>query len=82
VSHNLGKVNRILQLGFEIGMYNPPLPLAEPWPVKDNTNAGRTGGRYPSPLCGPWKDIRHSKIRNVAQDEVGDGKHGSRSGWI
>jgi hypothetical protein len=39
VSQNLGKVNRILQLGFELGMDNPPLPLAEPWPVKDKTNA-------------------------------------------
>jgi hypothetical protein len=38
VSQNLGKVNRILQLGFELGMDNPPLPLAEPWPVKDRTN--------------------------------------------
>jgi hypothetical protein len=40
VSHNLGKVNHILQLGFELGMDNPPLPLAEPWPVKDKTHAG------------------------------------------
>jgi hypothetical protein len=40
VSQNLGKVNRILQLGFELGMDNPPLPIAEPWPVKDKTNAG------------------------------------------
>jgi hypothetical protein len=27
VSQNLGKVNRILQLGFEIGMDNPPCRL-------------------------------------------------------
>jgi hypothetical protein len=40
VSQNLGKVNRSLQLGFELGMDNPPLSLAEPWPVKNNTNAG------------------------------------------
>jgi hypothetical protein len=40
VSHNLGKLNRILQPGFELGMDNPPLPLAEPWPVKDTINAG------------------------------------------
>jgi hypothetical protein len=40
VSHNLGKVNRILQLGFELGMDNSPLPIAEPWPMKDKTNAG------------------------------------------
>jgi hypothetical protein len=40
VLQNLGKVNCILQLGFELGMDNPTLPLAEIWPVKDNTNAG------------------------------------------
>jgi hypothetical protein len=40
VSQNLGKVNTILQLGFELGMDNPPLPLAEPWPMKDKTNVG------------------------------------------
>jgi hypothetical protein len=28
-----------LQLGFELRIDNPPLPLAEPWPVKDKTNA-------------------------------------------
>jgi hypothetical protein len=38
----LCKVNRILQLVFELGMDNPPLPLAEPWPAKDKTNAGGT----------------------------------------
>jgi hypothetical protein len=40
VAHSLSKVNRILQLCFELGMDNPPLPLAEPWPIKDKVNAG------------------------------------------
>jgi hypothetical protein len=39
VAESLSKVNRILQLSFGIGMKNPPLPLAEPWPVKDKMNA-------------------------------------------
>jgi hypothetical protein len=40
VSQNVGKVYRILQLVFELGMENPPLPLAEHLPVKDKINAG------------------------------------------
>jgi hypothetical protein len=43
VVHSLSKVNHILQLGFELGMDNPPLPLAEHWLVKDNVNGGGGG---------------------------------------
>jgi hypothetical protein len=38
VTASLSKVNRILQLSFDLGMHNPPLPLAGPWPVKDKMN--------------------------------------------
>jgi hypothetical protein len=40
VSHSLSKVNRILQLNFELGMDNPPSSLAKPCPVEDTMNAG------------------------------------------
>jgi hypothetical protein len=53
VAHSLSKVNHILQLGFELGMDNTPLPVAKPWPVNDNINA-TGGGCDPLLLFGPW----------------------------
>jgi hypothetical protein len=39
VAHSLRKVNRILQVGVELRVDNPPLSLAKLWPVKDKINA-------------------------------------------
>jgi hypothetical protein len=35
VSHNLGKINRALQIAHELGMSNPPLPNLGPWKLED-----------------------------------------------
>jgi hypothetical protein len=40
VSHNLGKINRSLQIAHELGMSNPPLPKLGPWKLEDEFGAG------------------------------------------
>jgi hypothetical protein len=40
VSHNLGKINRALQIADELGMLNPPLPSLGPWKLEDEFGAG------------------------------------------
>jgi hypothetical protein len=40
VSHNLGKINRALQIAHELGMSNPPLPNLGPWKLEDEFGAG------------------------------------------
>jgi hypothetical protein len=41
ISHNLGKLSRVLQIAHELGMKDPPpMPKRGPWDLKDEFGAG------------------------------------------
>jgi hypothetical protein len=40
ISHNLGKVNRVLHIAHELGMSDPSIPNMIPWELNDEFGAG------------------------------------------
>jgi hypothetical protein len=69
VSHNLGKINRALQIAHELGMLNPPLPKLGPWKLEDEFGAG-PAIIMTKMLHGSRCDWEHRSVWDSAQDEA------------